>query len=943
MKLNSFLVGPVIAFLLSWGFSPSAQAASETGKHSLNISSLSAPMQSELLRRFPQIPKGKLSLEDLDNIIRYLQLHPEFDLVQIVDAGGDQLRIQTARSTRIGSLKFEGLRAISESEAKQLMGLSLQDVFNQDQLINGGERLRQQYEQIGYRNAVIDVEYPSDASGNLQLVVKVREGVQTQIASVNFLSPNSELNKALEGRLGRRKRNALTDAEIAEILAIIRDHLNSKFYVRTEVKGPEITFSSDEAKAHISFQLEKTDAYTIEYRGNREVSTSTLNRALNIGNFYSANPNIGAELSGKIKNLYLSRGFARAEIQTEDAEGRKPFTRRITFTIEEGPKIRISKFEFSGNLSRPSSYYSKLLKNLSSDLIQSGYYNKQELDQGFEALRIELQNQGHLLAKINSTRTQYNKEKNQVAVYINLDEGPLTQIDGIQFFGNESVPTNELLQAIEMQDHQPLHLTELEKAIQSLKVYYQEKGYIDMVLLNEKEDLVIYNENNTRAKLNFRIYEGPRVRVASIVLDGNSFTKDYVLLKEIEIQPGDTLSPSKIDEAVAKLQRTGYFNTVDVKTLEEKTSVADRTLVIKVSERDPGVFTMGLGATTDLGLTLRGYTGLAYNNLRGTGRGVSLRLEGNYNVNEIKYLESKVTWGYVEPYLFGSKIRGRINLTRSSQLTDYNTKKVSNVNQTTYSLERDLTSHVTVIYDVWSGASLQDHFLRPDPGTVSPEPQNIVTTGPRLDLDYRDNPFNPTRGSFTTLSYEYSTPDLGSSRNPGEIKFQRATGSYSHYLPLPLFKENFVVWANSVRGGYLENLSKGTDPKDGVPYDKKGFYLGGSTTIRGFNGTKQYFPINSQLGLKDTDTFYLKGIATMYLVKSELRFPIFSSFGGSIFYDGGAVHIQNENLGDTYRDAAGFGFHYNTPVGPVNLEVAWKLDAKRGEDPFALHLSIGSF
>jgi outer membrane protein assembly factor BamA len=465
-----------------------------------------------------------------------------------------------------------------------------------------------------------------------------------------------------------------------------------------------------------------------------------------------------------------------------------------------------------------------------------------------------------------------------------------------------------------------------------------------MALLNEKEDLVTYNEDNTQAKLNFKIYEGPQVRIASIVLDGNSFTKDYVLLKEIDLQPGDTVTPTKLDEAVAKLQRTGYFNAVEVKTLEEKTSVANRTLVIKVSERDPGLFTLGAGATNDLGLTLRGYTGLAYNNLMGTGRGVSLRLEGNYNVNEIKYLESKVTLGYVEPYLMGSKIRGRVNLTRSSQLSQLTdkTKKVSDVNQTTWSLERDLTSHVTVIYELWNGAHLQDFFLNPAPGTPTPAQQDIVTTGPRLDIDYRDNPFNPTRGSFTTLSYEYSSPELGSSRQ-GEIKFQRATGSFTHYLRLPYLKNDFMVWANSIRGGYLENLSQKTGASDGVPYDKKGFFLGGSSTIRGFNGTLQYFPTTDQLGILATDTFYLKSIATMYLVKSELRFPIYGNFGGAVFYDGGAVHIENQALGDEYRDSAGFGFHYNTPVGPINLEIAWKLDAKPGEEPYAVHLSIGSF
>ncbi|WP_413290840.1 POTRA domain-containing protein [Bdellovibrio sp. HCB337] len=933
MKLNSFLIPALLAVQI---FCQSASAA-ETQRR-LNISTLPKEIQEDLGKRFPQIGTGKVTLEVVDEIIRYLQLRPEFDLVQVVDAGSGQLKLNTARSTRIGSIKFEGLKAISESEAKQAFAVNANDILNQDQLVLGGEKLTQLYNQAGYRNASLDIELPPDSSGNVQVTIKIKEGVQTLIGSIQFTSSNTDLNKTLESRLSREKGYALTDAQLADVQKTIREYLNSRFHIRAEIFGPEISFNSNESRATLKFRLEKTESYMIDYLGNRQVSSSTLNRSLDIGNFYSANPNIGSELTSKIKNLYLSRGYARVEVQSEETEGRKPFTRKITFNIDEGPKIKISKFEFTGSVSRSQSYYSKLLKKNASDLIQDDYYNKLELDQSFESFRVELQNQGYLLARINSTRTQYNKEKNQVVVYINLDEGPLTKITNIQFIGNTTIPAPELLEVLELEKDQALQLGELEKAIQNLKTHYQEKGYIEMALLNEKEDLVTYNENNTLATLNFKIKEGPQVRISSIVLDGNAFTRDYVLLKEIELQPGDTVTPSKVDEAVAKLQRTGYFNTVEIRTLEEKSDTANRTLVIKVSERDPGLFTLGAGATNDLGLTLRGYTGIAYNNIMGTGRGVSLRLEGNYNVNQIKYLESKVTLGYVEPYLFDSKIRGRLNLTRSSQLTDYNIKKVSDVNQTITSIERDLTSHVTIIYELLNWAHVFDFGLDPTK-TIDSTPQDIVTTGPRLDIDYRDNPFNPTRGNFTTVALEYSSPEIGSSKSPNEIKFTRATGSFTHYLRVPYFKGDYMVWANSVRGGYLTNLSE----TGGVPYDKKGFYLGGSSTIRSFNGTKDFFPTYNQLRIDETDVYYMTTFASMYLIKSEFRFPIFGSFGGTVFYDGGSVHIDKLDMGDEYRDAAGFGFHYNTPVGPVNLEIAWKLDHKPGESPYEVHLSIGSF
>jgi outer membrane protein assembly complex protein YaeT len=919
---------------LSGAVVPAAPAA----RRSMDLSKLPPPLQQEVLKAFPQLSAGAFNLQTVDDVIRYLQLRPDFDSVQVYETGEGQYQVRTERSTRIASIKYQGIKAMSESEAKALFGINANDLLNQEQLISGGERLRLQYHQMGYRNATIDLEIPRNPKGNVDLVVKMNEGVQTQIGSFVFLSPNTDLNKALQGRLSRFKGYALTDSQLADVQKKIREYLNSKFYVRTEITGPEVTLNADESKAELTFKLDKVDSYALEFFGNREVSTSTLSQSLDLGNFYSANPNVGSELAGKIKAVYLSRGFARAEVQGDEAEGKKPFTRKVRFNIDEGPKIKIAHFNFSGNISRTPEYYSKLLAEQSSSLIQKGYYNKADLDTGFESFRVELQNQGFLLAKINSTRTQYNKERTEVSIFVNLDEGPITQVTEVKFTGNTSLTAAELLPVVEIAPGKPLRLGQVEKAIQNLRTYYQEKGFIEMALLNEKEDLVTYNEDNTQATIHFKLTEGPQVRIASIVLDGNNFTKDYVLLNRIDLQNGDILTPSKVEEATAKLQRAGYFNTVEIRTLEEKTSVANRTLIIKVVERDPGIIIIGAGATNDLGFTVRGYTDVGYNNLFGTGRGISFRTEGSYNVTQIKYPEYKASLEYVEPYLFQSKFRGRVNLTRSSLLTDYNIRKISDVYQTTYSVERDITSHVTATYDIWNGAHVKDFGLDPARPIDTP-PQDIVTTGPTLAVDYRDNVFNPTRGNFSKLSVEYSSPEIGSSSEPNEIRFMRTQGSYTQYNRLPYFKNDFMVWANSVRGGYLKNLSR----DGGVPYDKKGFYLGGGSTIRGFVGASDYFPNYDQLGIKATDTYFLKTSASMYLVKSEIRIPLYGDFGAALFYDGGAVYIENRDMGDVYRDSAGFGLHYNTPFGPVNLEFAWKLDAKEGEDPFAFHLSIGTF
>ena len=145
------------------------------------------------------------------------------------------------------------------------------------------------------------------------------------------------------------------------------------------------------------------------------------------------------------------------------------------------------------------------------------------------------------------------------------------------------------------------------------------------------------------------------------------------------------------------------------------------------------------------------------------------------------------------------------------------------------------------------------------------------------------------------------------------------------------------VWANSFKAGYIKDLD---DRNQGIPFDKRGFALGGRSTIRGFP-TKDIFPSSNTLGAN----YRLKSTSSYQLIKSEFRLPLFSKQDISIgiFYDGGQVLIQDFDLGDTWRDSIGVGFRYNTPVGPLNLEYAKKLDRKETEDDGAFHLSVGVF
>lgn len=900
-----------------------------------DLGALPAEIRAELLKQDPTLEKRDLSPAAIDEWLKRLAVLPSVEQARAVAANGS-VRFEVQLQSKIGKIRFFGLKTLSESKARSIFGLSEGESYDADNLVEAAARLHTAYKEIGVLNPIVEVETPSPRIGVVDLDVKITENAQTRIGSWTVQSPDAELNKRYQKLLSDKVDGPYTDEAMQRAQKLLTEDFRKTGRLRAEIGPPEIRFNADETRVDILMKLDRIEAYSVDFRGNRELTTRTIeNDILKLKDFTTTNPNITSELTDRLRQAYLARGYARVEIRAEELEGRAPFSRRVTFEIDEGPKVRIDKIEVTGRISRKSEYYADLLKQHASEVVADGFYNKEDLDAAYKNLTVELQNQGYLVAKIVSTRAVYSKDKTRITVHINLDEGPLTLVEDVVFEGNQRISSDELRRLLDLEKGGPLKLSEIDRSLQLIRAHYQEKGFIEMQFLNGKDDLVAYNSDNTRATLTFRIQEGPQVRVASILLDGNTFTKDFVILNELDFKVGDLLTPAKIDESVARLQRTGYFGNVEIRTLEANTSVENRTVIVRVTERNPGVFAVGAGATNENRFTLRGYTGVAYRNLWGTGRGVSLRADVNYNL-ELKFLENKVTLGYVEPYLFQTRNRGRVTVSRAKQVKDYDKQQITEANQAIYAVERDFTSRILGIWNVLSLTTYNDFTLLPreDSRWTPSRNLDIYATGFRLDVDRRDNPFNPMHGNMTQLNLDYSPGTWNRDVDP----YYQAGATYRFYLNWPGTR---VVWANLFRAGYLKSLGRLDGP--GLPYDKIGYILGGTATLRGYEyGTSDVFPNSSDLN--GQDYYSLKTSAAMGLIKSEVRFPLWGeSLDGVLFYDGGTVRIEGLTFIDPYRDSAGFGFRYNTPVGPLALDFAWKLDMRPGEAPWRFHLSVGTF
>lgn len=963
------LAQATLIFVLCAGFLGANSAHAEIG-HVLRFTGVSTSQGQQLQAKFPFVSERKVTLAEVDDIVRYLMktgLYSNIDVVARETATGPELLLVATTLRKISSITIKGHRAFSAADVKRLLKVEEGAVFERKELIEAVKTLQVEYRKRGYRSMNAEIEFETPNETNVDLRVIVSEGPAVVIDRIQIDAGSEEARDRAERVLKPLRGKALNEDTLQDKLVELNEDLHRNRYLTARVLDPQPSFDEAQSRVRLTIPIENPWRYQFRFEGNTSFSESTVIRNMNLDQLVGTVTTPAPELAERIRRFYQSRGYAHVEVTSEEKAFDERFVKEIAFKINEGPRVRVKRIEISGNISRSATYYAKFIESSSSDIVGEGFYNRRDIEEGIKRLEEELQNQGYLRAKVKSWRTEFsnpvpitltntetsakNDRGSQATLLMNIDEGPMTVIRQIRFSGVEAFSKLHLQSLLPIKTGESLRIRDLNASIETLRAYYFSQGFVEMKLLNEQEGMVSYNETSTQATVEFEVQEGPKVSIGSVVLEGNTFTKDEVILRELDLKPGEVYTPELREESISRLQKLELFSRVNVKTLEEGTSIAERTVIIEVEEKYPGAFESGVGVLFDPTVVYRGYLGIVYRNLWGTGRLISGRVDPSYSSDErISYLEHKITLSYLEPYVFRDRNKARVNLVRELKHNGFdgpNRTIIQQKNEFTLQIERDFARYVKGIFTAYSLSS-QNEFIRQNDEIV--RTQNIAKIGPLVEYDSRDNIFYPTKGAFAQLSADYSDPLLGSSEDIAQsIKFVKVGATLS--APYRIAGSPRWIFASSLRVGYLSNLSD--RQPSGVP-DSEAFFLGGRSTIRGYQPTGEIIDLERipnlvQLGKTNSRDFYVTSDSSYMLFKAELRFPIYGDMHGAVFYDGGAVVLSHVALDDPYRDSVGLAVRYLFPGGiAASFEYGEKLDRKQWggyghEKPGAFHLSIGTF
>ena len=408
--------------------------------------------------------------------------------------------------------------------------------------------------------------------------------------------------------------------------------------------------------------------------------------------------------------------------------------------------------------------------------------------------------------------------------------------------------------------------------------------------------------------------EGPRIYIERINVIGNVRTRDYVIRREFRLAEGDAFNALMVDKAKKRLQSLGFFKNVEIK--RRPGSAPDRIILdVEVVEQSTGELSFGAGYSTSEGVI--GDITISERNLLGRGQFLRLKLAGSAE-------RLQIDLSFTEPRFLDRNLAAGFDifhkLTTVSSSQQFNARTTGASVRLGFPIAENLwlTNSYALsnneISDVQPGASRAIVQAQGEYWTSS--------LGTALSYDARNHPKNPTSGYFLTAGGEFA--GLG-----GDVQYVRLSAEGRFYYPVT----EKITFVGRVIGGHIQGWG-------GEDVRLLDLYYKGGETIRGF--------YMSGFGPRDTLTTDAVGGDTFWSATAEVRFPfplipddlgmsgaVFAD-AGSLFGAGASVKAINNQCGvggdpalgvcladsSAIRASVGFGILWNSPLGPLRLDIA---------------------
>ena len=605
------------------------------------------------------------------------------------------------------------------------------------------------------------------------------------------------------------------------------------------------------------------------------------------------------------------------EIETEHL---KNGSVKVTFIVNPGEEITITKLQYSGVKGVDSSDFDDVIANKEHQWMgwfwgrNDGKMSLRDLEYDNLRIRDYYMQYGYLDAIVSSPFVRVNFDSYTADISYQIKEGNSYKISKVSIYQTRPViAEKKLTELLSMKVGDTFNIKKFRKDSQKIKTAIGDLSYAFVRVIPDLKK----NKKDKTVSVIFKVIPGDKVKIRNVLISGNTRTLDRLVRRELYLGPGDMFSLTDLKDSRNALGRLGFFesNTIEEKRIDQHTM----DLIVKVKETPTGNIQIGGGYGTQGGLLLS--VSVNDRNIWGSGINVGVKAEKSQT-------SQNYSFNIANPRLNDSDFSGNFSIYHS--VYDYGGYTVFS-NGTTVGTGHKFSRHISGYLgygyseNYYTFSNTLDRTLI-DTYYFENYTKSSVTVS--LGWDNTDDYYLPREGFVLSQSFEKA--GLGA-----KADFLKARTKFAKYYGLNDFVGFDAIFRYKAR--YNAIINNGY-----IPLAEK-FYMGGIGSVRGYESYSLSPTIkdkNARDGIRrigGTQTFSNNlELSFPLLPKAKMRLVTYLDWG--FISDNVTSNLVTNSIA---RAGYGTGIEWFSPVGPIQLMFSNPIHPKSGDKVAHFEFTMG--